>query len=136
MAIEVKITGNQGEIILKEDDNNLGAENVDFIFDSDDKVQDKSYDALVGLKLSGKISGKNKEETLELGKWALCTSGEGAYRKVNVKIINSDSDIVREYDFSSMFVVDYNENFNKQGVGEYEIVLRQKSKETGIEIFA
>ena len=134
MAIKVTICGEQ-EIKLTENKNNQGIKSVEFIFDSEDSTKDRSIDAIVGLKISGEISELDKKETLELGKWALCTEGKGIYRKVNVIITNEEENILREYNFSSMFVVDYTEKFELTG-GTYTLILRQRPKDINIEIFA
>lgn len=134
MGIEIKIFG-ESEIVLKEDQNNQGVTGLEFIFDSADDVRDKSFDAIAGLKIYGEISEIDKKETLELGKWALCVVGNGIYRKVNVMITDGKENVIREYSFSNMFVLDYKEEFDKNG-GKYTLILRQKAKDTNIEIFA
>lgn len=136
MAINVKITSEIGEILLKEDKDSQGVTGIEFIFDSADGVKDKSFEATAGLKLLGEISDRNSKDTLELGKWALCVTGEGIYRKVNVMITNNSEEVIREYNFSNMFVVDYVEKLDGQGKGTYTIELRQRAKDTNIEIFA
>lgn len=135
MAVRVEIN----DIIFEETGKEAGINEVKFIFDSPEDTKEKNYGATVGLILSGVITEKNKNNTLELGKWALCENGEDIYRKVKVQAIDDQNNILREYKFSSMFVVDYNENIFNTGNNvncTFEIVLRQKEKETDIEIQA
>lgn len=135
MAIELIVTSDEGEIKLIEANDEVGINKLEFIYDSSDDSTEKKLDAIKGLKLEGKISAENKSETLELAKWSLYEKGNSVYRKVNVKITDNNEKIIREYDFSAMFVVDYTEKFIAEGKGEFILKLYQKAKNLGIEIF-
>lgn len=132
MRVEITI----GDLKLTESESNI--EKMEFVFDSPEDAKAKSLGAIKGLKLTGKIDEKSKKETLELGKWALCESGEGIYRKVNVLILDASGEVLREYKFSSMFVVDYIENYettkDKGPELHFMLELRQKQNESGVEI--
>lgn len=135
MVVRVEIN----DIVFEETNETFGINGVKFIFDSPDDTKEKNFGATVGLVLSGEINEKNKNNTLELGKWALCEKGEDIYRKVKVQVIDNEDNILREYKFSAMFVVDYREELKEvdhKFVSNFEIVLRQKEKETDIEIQA
>lgn len=132
--MSVKIT--IGDLKLTESEKKI--KKMEFIFDSPEDAKAKSLGAIKGLKITGPIDGKTKKEILELGKWALCESGEGIYRKVNVLILDGTDEVLREYKFNSMFVVDYIEEYEITGdEGDklhFMLELRQKQDESGVEI--
>lgn len=136
MAIELIVTSDEGVIELKEQEDASGITELEFLYDSADDSTEKKYDAIKGLILKGTITSINKDQTLNLAKWALYEKGTAVYRGVNVKLIDDLENIIREYSFSAMFVVDYKESFSATGNGTFEIKLYQKAKNTGIEVFA
>lgn len=135
MGIKIKITGKEVEEIT------LGKEeikNFNFIFDSPDDVKEKSIVPIIGIEFNGKINVNNKDEILKLVNWALYFGGQDIYRKVEIRLIDKEENILREYVFNKMFVVDYTENFEEENTTlGYEIKLTQKlTEKEEIKIFA
>ncbi|SFR97503.1 membrane-associated protease 1 [Anaeromicropila populeti] len=79
--------------------------------------------------ITGKILTlfEGSEESLGLSEWSRVPSTEAeCYRKVSVEVIAAGQ-VVRQYEFSKAFVVDYTEEFDDEtGTGKYILTVRQK----------
>lgn len=107
---------------------------IKFIHDSVDNALSYDANSYTGLEFTGVILKENKAAILELLKWSLMTEGKDIYRPINVKLSSTD-DILREYDFPEMFVVDYRETFKGEDSGNFKLTLNQRGKTDKVKVF-
>ena len=130
----VTITINGNETI----ELNKGISDITFKHDSDDKTKALDIDSVTGILVNGKIEKANKDATLQLAKWSIQTSGTDLYRNVTVSIVDNEGLVVRQFEFSEMFVVDYLEVFDASNDDEAKFTLKlyQRKNNPEIEIYA
>lgn len=117
----LKVEGGEA-IELKEGD----LDSVVFRSDSPDDADAKSNKMAYVLEMMGKvIQGKNEKETIKLAKWAVLPAGsKDVERKVTVELVKTNK-VVRQFVFSSAFVVDYVEDIGEEGIGTFKLFLKQ-----------
>lgn len=80
----------------------------------DDNTRNRA-DAVRGeLKISGVITPENRDITKLLAKWAIDADRKTLYRNVEIVVYDSKNctgDVLRRYQLTNMFVIDYEENF-------------------------
>jgi hypothetical protein len=101
-------------------------EAVSFRVDSPDDARAKSNEMAYILEISGKISKGNELETVKLAQWAQLppNSKDHVERNVAVELVKGGQ-IVRQYEFSHAFVVDYNEYIGIEGDGSFRLFIKQ-----------
>lgn len=126
MSLIVKIDGQQSFEVSKECVKKVKFQ-TEIPLDSNARTKD------VGccLEISGKIlvatDGDPFDSTRQLALWSMVPAeSAAAYRQVTVEIVEAGI-IERKYTFPRAFVVDYEEDYgNKDGVGTFSIVIKQK----------
>ena len=127
MGFRVKIEG--AETI------DLSIESVETVKYATDTPQDtnaRSKDVGSTMVIRGKIltavDGDPFDSTRKMGTWSLVPAEKAdCYRKVTVEVISADQ-VIRKITYPNGFVVDYKETFgDTEGVGTFELVVRQKS---------
>ena len=81
-----------------------------------DETVNRPDEVRVELKIYGNITEQDREETLKLTKWSMDANRKTLYRDVELTVYsnqNCTGDTLRVYQFSSMFVIDYQESFTK-----------------------
>lgn len=99
-----------------------------FCSDTPDDSNARSQDLSNTLLVRGRIlTANDAEQTKLLAEWAnLPQIEKDCYREVTLKV-KAAGKTMREINFSHAFVVDYQEDFfDTEGVGTFEIKLRQK----------
>lgn len=122
MEYKVKIIAEDGSEILfghqgVDDDKEVTdtIKKVDIMFDTiDDNVYSKSAGMLARMTIEGdvKTDGENTDQLIALFNWAKSEESEEQYRTVEVEIWNKTTRH-RVYHFERMFVVDYEEIYDK-----------------------
>ncbi len=109
---------------LKEGD----LESVLFKVDSPNESTSKSTRMEIIIQITGLITHhKNEAETLKLATWALIPAGnKNVERKVTIEIVKAHK-VIRLYTFSHAFIIDYFENINDSGSGNFNLYLKQNS---------
>lgn len=119
LGYEVIITDSKGSEIkldsMKKENNGKG----DIIGASyksntlNDDSMSRSNDVRAEIKIIGRITKYNFQNTCELAKWSNESNPDLVYRKIKLIIhpTSSDTSILRSYEISEMFVLDYEEYF-------------------------
>lgn len=94
----------------------------------------RSNDVRAEIKIIGRITKENIKNTCELAKWSNETNTDLLYRKVKLTVYTStDSSIIlRNYEISEMFVLDYEEAFDIPADGTPESIEVKKENDNGI----
>ena len=101
----------------------------------DDTTRNRSDEVREELTICGNIYNENKDNTLNMLKWAIDSNNKTVYRTVDVKVYdtaNMTGNVLRHYQLANMFVIDYSENKpNKDSKAsealEYTMKLAQKA---------
>lgn len=106
----------------------------------DDHARNRA-DAVRGeLKITGVITAENRDETKPLAKWAMDADRKTLYRSVEIVVYdgkNCTGEVLRRYQFSNMFVIDYEENFGGDSdSGTFELFIAQKEGNEKKEVFS
>lgn len=102
------------------------------------------------LVITGLISEDIKDETKRLAKWSMDSDKNTLYRDVALVVYEKDNltgNVLRRYEFNSMFVIDYEESFGSKiqqkelkGIsdekGVYTLFLAQKEGNNKKEVFS
>lgn len=129
MGFRLQIFGQSEEILL----NKESIMDVKYIFETPDDSNAKATDLGVILEIRGKIlaavSGDTEDDTRKLAKWSLVPSeSSDAYRRATLEIISAGQ-MVRKINMSSIFVVDYIEEYGDQaGTGQFILKIKQKKE--------
>lgn len=119
----ITITSVKGEKIV------LTSTNTKIKFDTLDyeKVRDKSKAVIATVIITGKIKGTDISELKKVFNWSKSFKSDEVYRKLVVEYTKGTDEIRRSYEFSEMFVLNYEEYLGENDVNsEYTLTLRQK----------
>lgn len=119
----ITITSVKGEKIV------LTSTNTKIKFDTLDyeKVRDKSKAVIATVIITGKIKGTDISELKKVFNWSKSFKSDEVYRKLVVEDTKGTDEIRRSYEFSEMFVLNYEEYLDENDVNsEYTLTLRQK----------
>lgn len=119
----ITITSVKGEKIV------LTSTNTKIKFDTldDEKVRDKSKAVIATVIITGKIKGTDISELKKVFNWSKSFKSDEVYRKLVVEDTKGTDEIRRSYEFSEMFVLNYEEYLDENDVNsEYTLTLRQK----------
>ncbi len=111
---------------------------VDIPLDSSAKTKDVGMTIILTGKILSNAAerGTAADATGQLAAWATVWSDmAAAYAKLTIEA-KAAGKIVRKYEFSDVFAVDYFENYdNQQGAGQYTLVMNQrKNKLTATDV--
>ncbi len=92
------------------------------------------------FEIKGQIFKSNKEQTLKLLKWAIDNDINSCYRDVAIEVYEDakcSGEILRRYEISSMFVIDYDESKseNNQRI-DFTLFIAQRSSDNNIKVYA
>lgn len=123
MGFKLVIKGQSEEIILQQE----SIVNVKYFSDTPDDSNARATDLTVSLKIEGKIL--SLDETKKIALWSLLSSeSANAYRNSTLDVI-AEGSVVRKITLPNAFIVDYYEEFDdKQGIGKFALLLRQKKE--------
>ena len=119
----ITITSVKGEKIV------LTSTNTKIKFDTLDyeKVRDKSKAVIATVIITGKIKGTDISELKKVFNWSKSFKSDEVYRKLGVEDTKGTDEIGRSYEFSEMFVLNYEEYLDNDDVNsKYTLILRQK----------
>ena len=119
----ITITSVKGEKIV------LSSTNTKIKFDTLDaeKVRDKSKAVIATVIITGKIKGTDISELKKVFNWSKSFKSDEVYRKLAIEDTIGTDEITRSYEFSEMFVLNYEEYLDNDDVNsKYTLILRQK----------
>ena len=112
----------------------LGSDNITGVIyesdtpdDSNARATDIGSSMIIKGKIITAVDGSEADDTRKIAIWSLVKAESAdAYRDATLETIAADQ-VIRKINFPNAFVVDYTETFDhSQGVGQFELVLRQK----------
>ena len=119
----ITITSVKGEKIV------LTSTNTKIKFDTLDyeKVRDKSKAVIATVIITGKIKDTDTSELKKVFNWSKSFKSDEVYRKLVIEDTAGTDEIGRSYEFSEMFVLNYEEYLDNDDVNsKYTLILRQK----------
>ena len=119
----ITITSVKGEKIV------LSSTNTKIKFDTLDyeKVRDKSKAVIATVIITGKIKGTDISELKKVFNWSKSFKSDEVYRKLAVEYTKGTDEIRRSYEFSEMFILNYEEYLDANDANsEYTLTLRQR----------
>ena len=119
----ITITSVKGEKIV------LTSTNTKIKFDTldDEKVLNKSKSVSATVIITGKIKDTDTSELKKVFNWSKSFKSDEVYRKLVVEYTKGTDEIRRSYEFSEMFVLNYEEYLTEAGTdSQYTLILRQK----------
>ena len=119
----ITITSVKGEKIV------LTSTNTKIKFDTLDyeKVRAKSKAVIATVIITGKIKGTDISELKKVFNWSKSFKSDEVYRKLVIEDTAGTDEIGRSYEFSEMFVLNYEEYLDNDDVNsKYTLILRQK----------
>ena len=121
----ITITSVKGEKIV------LTSTNTKIKFDTldDEKVLNKSKSVSATVIITGKIKDTDTSELKKVFNWSKSFKSDEVYRKLVIEDTAGTDEIGRSYEFSEMFVLNYEEYLDNDDVNsKYTLILRQKEK--------
>ena len=121
----ITITSVKGEKIV------LTSTNTKIKFDTldDEKVLNKSKSVSATVIITGKIKDTDTSELKKVFNWSKSFKSDEVYRKLVIEDTAGTDEIGRSYEFSEMFVLNYEEYLTEAGTdSQYTLILRQKEK--------
>ena len=119
----ITITSVKGEKIV------LTSTNTKIKFDTldDEKVLNKSKSVSATVIITGKIKDTDTSELNKVFNWSKSFKLDEVYRKLVIEDTAGTDEIGRSYEFSEMFVLNYEEYLDNDDVNsKYTLILRQK----------
>ena len=119
----ITITSVKGEKIV------LTSTNTKIKFDTldDEKVLNKSKSVTATVIITGKIKDTDTSELKKVFNWSKSFKSDEVYRKLVIEDTAGTDEIGRSYEFSEMFVLNYEEYLDNDDVNsKYTLILRQK----------
>ena len=119
----ITITSVKGEKIV------LTSTNTKIKFDTldDEKVLNKSKSVSATVIITGKIKDTDTSELKKVFNWSKSFKSDEVYRKLVIEDTAGTDEIGRSYEFSAMFVLNYEEYLDNDDVNsKYTLILRQK----------
>lgn len=122
--------------------------NITFLYDMNEAVNSGLHDITRDVLLEGVVNadsidipptvrkdknGEKKEELREIDSvrklvnWAMLPENSECYRDVEIKMSNAMGILVKEEQFTDLYVIEYRERFDDEmGCGKFNIHLREK----------
>ena len=119
----ITITSVKGEKIV------LTSTNTKIKFDTldDEKVLNKSKSVSATVIITGKIKDTDTSELKKVFNWSKSFKSDEVYRKLAVEYTKGTDEITRSYEFSEMFILNYEEYLDANDANsEYTLTLRQR----------
>ena len=119
----ITITSVKGEKIV------LTSTNTKIKFDTldDEKVLNKSKSVSATVIITGKIKDTDTSELKKVFNWSKSFKSDEVYRTLVIEDTAGTDEIGRSYEFSEMFVLNYEEYLDNDDVNsKYTLILRQK----------
>ena len=119
----ITITSVKGEKIV------LTSTNTKIKFDTldDEKVLNKSKSVSATVIITGKIKDTDTSELKKVFNWSKTNNPDENNRKLVIEY--TIGKVIRSYEFSEMFVLNYEEYLTEAGTdSQYTLILRQKEK--------
>ena len=119
----ITITSVKGEKIV------LTSTNTKIKFDTldDEKVLNKSKSVSATVIITGKIKDTDTSELKKVFNWSKSFKSDEVYRKLAIEDTIGTDEIGRSYEFSEMFILNYEEYLDNDDVNsKYTLILRQK----------
>lgn len=104
-----------------------------------DDTRNRSDAVRAEFKIKGRITSENRDDTKKITKWSMDSNQSTIYRNVELVVYEGEENgtILRRYQIDSMFVVDYEENFEDKGSdGTFELFIAQKERGGNKEVFS
>ena len=105
----------------------------------DDMSRNRSDAVRAEVVIIGNITVENRDNTKKLAKWSMDANRKTLYRDVELVVYDSDNcsgDVLRRYEISTMFVLDYEENFESADSGIFTLFIAQKDGSDSKEVFS
>lgn len=146
---EITISNNDGtiEFSTKEEGNAVSIESVEFRMNTiNDNTRNRADAVRAEFEIKGIVDNNNSENTLKLLKWSIDQDQKTLYRDVEVVVYNSGNcsgDVLRRYQISNMFVIDYEEyhitekdsNKNQETLN-FRLFIAQKEGDKDIKVYS
>ena len=119
----ITITSVKGEkIVLTSTNTKIHFHTLD-----DEKVLNKSKSLSATVIITGKIKDTDTSELKKVFNWSKSFKSDEVYRKLVIEDTAGTDEIGRSYEFSEMFVLNYEEYLDNDDVNsKYTLILRQK----------
>ena len=119
----ITITSVKGEkIVLTSTNTKIKLDTLD-----DEKVLNKSKSVSATVISTGKIKDTDTSELKKVFNWSKSFKSDEVYRKLVIEDTAGTDEIGRSYEFSEMFVLNYEEYLDNDDVNsKYTLILRQK----------
>ena len=126
MSFLVKVEGSESFEVAKECVRSVNV-TTDIPLDSNARTKDVGATMVITGKILAALDGDITDSTRKLALWSVVSAEKAdCYRKVTVEHV-AGGVVERKYCFPNAFVIKYSEDFdNKEGVGIFTLVLRQK----------
>lgn len=89
------------------------------------------------FEITGELNNNTKQQLKDVACWALDVNKDTLYRTVEIIVYEDDEEkttekTYRNYKFSNMYVIDYEEAFDKNGKdeGDFMLLIGQKSEKS------
>ena len=112
MFYEVKIEDQDGEEVIVITETEGGQYITGLIVELDtinNQARQKSSAMLATIEIVGRLREPIKTEIIKLIKWAKEKNSEKWYRNIEIKIKESEDNVIRVYNFENVFILDYKE---------------------------
>ena len=112
MFYEVKIEDQDGEEVIAINETEGGQYITGLIVELDtinNQARQKSSAMLAKIEIVGRLRESIKTEIIKLFNWAKEKNDEKWYRNIEIKIKESEDNVIRVYNFENVFILDYKE---------------------------
>ena len=112
MFYEVKIEDQDGEEVIVITETEGGQYITGLIVELDtinNQARQKSSAMLAKIEIVGRLREPIKTEIIKLFNWAKEKNSEKWYRNIEIKIKESEDNVIRVYNFENVFILDYKE---------------------------
>ncbi|MGL5126451.1 MAG: hypothetical protein ACRC0Y_07830 [Fusobacteriaceae bacterium] len=131
MRIELQIlSAENGEIVIKE----TYITKAQYQYDTPDTALMKSNEINVKLIIEGNLERTISGEAKKLAQWSLMETGKDVYRIVKVIMRDNEEDIVREFELSKAFAVDYEETYENEQATFKLLVAQKRDEIEGVKV--
>lgn len=138
IGYELKITGGKEEISLTtEGSGNQNIEKVYFRKKTLPSANNRANSMHCEFEIVGELNKGTKQALKLMAEWALDVNKDTLYRTVNISVVEDDEEkttdkVFRNYSFSNMYVIDYEEGFDKSedDEGKFRLLVGQKSEKS------
>lgn len=145
---KISITNSEGAIEFSTagEDNAVSIKSVEFRMNTlNDDTRNRADTVRAEFEIKGKIDNNNRDNTLKLLNWSIDKNQKTLYRDVEVIVYNSENcsgDVLRRYDISNMFVIDYEEfcvneeNSQNKETLDFRLFIAQKDGDKTIKVYS